>query len=218
MIITKVTYADLLKYEPPIVRRGDPSNTYIDEYEDFITKAKDVLTSDVKSMGYKLRYLCTPLTLTPNTKSEADYIERTRLVVVVTANTGEAVITLQGTNDESDETYSDVGTITIEDQVGEQTLVFESINKYYKISSTGTVTYTAYLVERSFELPLIYLALRMLFSSKSKIANDDYYNKSEQYRMEYESIMKSNFFSYDSDEDGKADEDEYSYQTVKVRR
>ena len=94
--------------------------------------------------------------------------------------------------------------------------------KYYKISSsattTGTITYTAYLVERSFELPLIYLSLYLLFSSKSKVANDDYYVKIEQYKLLYENILKSNFFSYDSDEDGKADESEYSYKPTRIRR
>lgn len=231
MIITKVTYADLLKYEPPIVRRGDPSNTYVDEYEDFITKAKDVLTSDIKSMGYKLRLLCTPLTLSTS-KSIKDEIERTRLIVDVSANSGEVTLTLSGTNDESNETWDEVGSIVCgtdaEDDVeatgslGEQTTTFEKIYKYYKLESTptttGTITYTAYLVERSFELPLIYLSLYLIFASKSKIANDDYYNKTEQYKTLYENILKSNFFSYDSNEDGEADEDEYSYQTVRVRR
>jgi len=237
MITTRVTYKDLLKYEPPIVRRGDPSTTYSVEYDQFITQAKDILTSDIKSMGYKLRLLCTPLTLTPDVKSGWDEIERTRLIADVTANLGEVTVTLQGTNDESDETWTDCGSFTVgtdlidggEDddipatgEIGEQTFVIDKVFKYYKISSTakttGTITYTAYLVERSFELPLIYLSLYLLFSSKSKTANDDYYTKTEQYRLLYENILKSNFFSYDSDEDGKADENEYSYKPTRIRR
>ncbi len=237
MITTRVTYLDLLKYEPPIVRRGDPSTTYAAEYDQFITQAKDILISDIKSMGYKLRLLCTPLTLTPDVKSGWDKIERTRLIADVTANLGEVTVTLQGTNDESDETWTDCGSFTVgtdlidggEDEdipatgsTGEQTFPFDNVFKYYKISSTatttGTITYTAYLVERSFELPLIYLALYLIFVSKSKIANDDYYNKANQYRTLYENILKSNFFSYDSDEDGKADESEYSYKPTRIRR
>lgn len=237
MITTRVTYLDLLKYEPPIVRRGDPSTTYAAEYDQFITQAKDILISDIKSMGYKLRLLCTPLTLTPDVKSGWDKIERTRLIADVTANLGEVTVTLQGTNDESDETWTDCGSFTVgtdlidggEDddipatgEIGEQTFVIDKVFKYYKISSsattTGTITYTAYLVERSFELPLIYLSLYLLFSSKSKVANDDYYVKIEQYKLLYENILKSNFFSYDSDEDGKADESEYSYKPTRIRR
>jgi hypothetical protein len=238
MIDTRVTYLDLLKYEPPIVRRGDPSSTYAVEYAQFITQAKEILVSDVKSMGYKLRLLCTPLNLTLDTKSAIDNIERTRLIVDVTANSGSVTVTLRGTNDESNETWNTVDSFTVgtdlipgegEDPdtpatgaTGEQTFVFDSVYKYYEITqtplTTGTITFTSYLVERSFDLPLIYLSLYLLFKSKSKIANDDYYNKAEQYRLLYENIMKSNFFSYDEDESGDVEANEYSYKSVSIRR
>lgn len=232
MIDARVTYLDLLKYEPPIVRRGDPSTTYSVEYDQFITQAKDILTSDIKSMGYKLRLLCTPLALTLDTKSAIDNIERTRLVADVTANIGEVTVTLQGTNDETSETYYEVGYFTVGTDLtdddpatgvlGEQTITFDSVYKYYKITATpltaGVITFTSYLVERSFELPLIYQSLYLLFSSKSKTANDDYYNKAEQYKTLYENIMKSNFFSYDEDESGDVEENEYTYTPTRIRR
>lgn len=217
MLRTSITTTDITNLEPALADFYRTSQT---DYATQILNAKQQMEVDLKNRGRELRKLCPTFSLTDATKSDEDEIERTRLVLVITAVTNTATFVLQGTNDDSSETYT---TISTNDTLsytttGTKTTTFSDTFKYYKLTKTGTVTYTAYLVERSFELPHIYLTIALIYKSLQALVSDMWEAKAEHYMTMYRDSIERTLFSYDEDLDGDADSDELEISRVRFTR
>lgn len=215
MIRTYLSHIDLIKQEP---RLHDYLSDDQINYDLLIDQAKLILEQDVKNKGYKLRWLCTTLPLTDGTKSVLDKFERTRLVVNVSALTDEATFILSGTNDDSDETYTEIlnGIGIAEKGIHEYS--FSQTFNYYKLDATGTVTFTAFLVEKSFELVHLYLSLALVYKQLQALEGDMWNSKAEYYYQMYHHTLEALQFSYDLNEDGEIDEEETLLHRTTFRR
>ena len=163
--------SDLTNIEPMLADYYRTSQT---DYATMLIQANDVLEMELRNRRLKLKNLETTLTLTDATKSNADEVGRTRLVLVVSAVTGTATFALQGTDDTTSETWTDITvspTMSVT-STGTTYYKFYDTYDYYKLTKTGTVTYTAFLVERSFELVLAYLTISMIFRSLQALVSD----------------------------------------------
>ena len=213
MIETFIDHTDVTKREPSLLDwlRQDEVN-----FEVIVDEAKEVLEQDVRARGYKLKYLCTHLDLEDGVKSEQDYIERNRLIIEASAITDVPVFTLSGTNDLTSETYTEIEDIQIP-EIGTHTFTFNKLYKYYKLDLTGTCTFEAYLVERSFDYALINLDLSMIFKSRARL-DDEFDSKAEYYYRMYEKFLDDSRFSYDENEDGVIKEEEQIIHRVRFSR
>lgn len=217
MLRTSITTTDITNLEPAL---ADYYRTGQTDYATQILNAKQHMEVDLKNRGRELRKLCPVLSLTDATKSDEDEVERTRLDIIITAVTGTATFAFQGTNDDSSETWT---TISTNDSLsytttGTKTTTFSDTYKYYKLTKTGTVTYTARLVERSFELPHKFLTIALIFKSLQALVSDMWEQKAEYYMDEYNKAMDRALFSYDDDLDGDADSDELEISRVRFTR
>lgn len=214
MLKATVTTADLTKYEPML---ADYYRTNQTDWADVLVKAQEVLEADFKARGLLLRRLCKPLSLTDATKSEEDEVERTRLTFTLGGTVGTTTLVLQGTNDESSETWT---TITTADTLSyttasEKTTTFSDTYKYYKLTKTGTATISSiYLVERSFELPKTYLAIAMAFKTLQSQIDGLWEQKSADYMDEYNKMIQTIHYSYDADDDGEVKTEEMKINRV----
>ena len=217
MLKSYVVTADLLTFEPMLQDYYRTSQT---DFSAILIDAQDILENDIKNRGLLLRNLCKTLPLTDTVKSSEDEIERTRLVINISAVTGTATFVFQGTNNESSETWI---TITTADTMsytttGEKNTTFSDTYKYYKITKTGTVTYTASLIERSFDLPKTYLAIGLIFKSFQSLVSDVWEQKAQFYMDKYEESLNRIRYSYDYNEDGTADKEEQKLNRVTFTR
>lgn len=209
--------SDLTNIEPMLADYYRTSQT---DYATMLIQANDVLEMELRNRRLKLKNLETTLTLTDATKSNADEVGRTRLVLVVSAVTGTATFALQGTDDTTSETWTDITvspTMSVT-STGTTYYKFYDTYDYYKLTKTGTVTYTAFLVERSFELVLAYLTISMIFRSLQALVSDMWEDKAKFYWDLYQDALERAVYSYDANEDGIADEDEVQISRVGFRR
>jgi hypothetical protein len=138
------------------------------DYANIYKEAFTDLQMDLINRGYELRTLCkrlyieeTALTETAaytGALSNEDFAQRMRLVIPVTAITGTAVFTLQGT-DNGGTNYFDIslvsdngtsGTTVAITATGTHTFLITSLYKKYRlklISIGTTITYTSYMIE-----------------------------------------------------------------------
>jgi len=215
MLSSYITHSDIIKREPSL---EDYLRTDQLDFESLISEAKQQLTIDVKNRNIELKKLCTTLSLTNATKSDIDYGERTRLVIKPTAVTNQITGVLQGTNDTTSESYTTILNDIQFAEIGEYTYTFEDVYDYYKLTLTGTVTFTAYLIERSFELPHLYLSLSLVFRQLESLNGDIYGNKAQMYFDLYRESLHNAVYSYDSDESGTLDADEMEITRVRFSR
>lgn len=217
MLRSFITHSDILKVEPALTDylRSDQS-----DFSGLVSQAKTFLEQEVKNRGLELKKLCTKLTLTDSTKSDKDHVERTRIVIDATSVSGSPTWVLQGTNDESNETWTTVldGSDLTLSADGQVTKTFSDTYDYYKLTKTGTATYTAYLVETSWELPHIYLSLHLIYKQLEALEGDAWASKAEMYFERYQYVMNNVKYSYDADEDGTVYEDEMKNNRVMFRR
>lgn len=204
MLNTFVTHDRVVEFEPRI---ADYLNTAQSDYSTIISKAKEVLTQGLKHQSLELKKLCIPLTLqaseaqtTSKTgdKSEVDVFERRIWYVDVTDQTGNnQVFTLQGTNDTTSETWTDVATLSFA-ATGEDNTLFDNVFDYYRVNWTGTTcTYSSSLYEESFYLAHIYKSLEMIYVSHQKSAGQIWETKAQQYLDLYLATLKNIKFTYD---------------------
>jgi len=207
MLKATVVTSDLTKYEPML---ADYYRTNQTDWSDILTKAHDFLENDIKARGLLLRRLCKPLRLTDATKSNEDEIERTRLTITLSGTVGTTTFAFQGTNDDSNETWTTISTVDALSYTtpGEKTTTFSDTYKYYKITKTGTATAVINLIERSFEMPKTFLAISMALKTLQSQVSDIWEDKSKYYLEMYYDLMKNLNYSYDEDDDGSADADE----------
>ena len=178
-VLSKITTADLYKWENVLSRHLHSGES---DWSDVIANGLDVIHMEMRNRKLKTRLLGTKLqivdsddTLTGienSSLSSEDYAERTRLVLTVDTLDGsdECKYKLQGTND-GGTNYVDVVSEQTADSTGEKTHTFLDVYKKYRFSVTNAdaVVSNVYLMERSFELPHIYLSLALAFRS---IKND----------------------------------------------
>jgi len=215
MLESGIVYGDLTARE---VSLTDYLTTV--QLAQFITDARDQLESRLKSRGVKIRNLCKRLALTDATKSDEDLIERQRIYATVTGVSGTLTVALQGTNDDSDETYSTVSLDTALSFTTNTTLssVFHNTFRYYKATKTGTGTITYYLVETSFELCHIYLSLMLAYKSLQALLGDVWQDKAKEYEMKFEDAFNIVVYSYDEDGDGEISDTEMQTNSITWKR
>lgn len=215
MLRSWLGHSDIIAREPSL---EDYLRTDQIDFDTLISEAKQQLTIDVKNRNIELKKLCVTLSLTNATKSDCDYGERTRLVINASAVTDQITGVLEGTNDTSSESYTTVLNNIQFAEIGEHTYTFEDVYDYYKLTLTGTVTFTAYLVERSFELPHLYLSLSLIYRQLESLNGDIYGNKAQAYFDLYRESLHNAVYSYDYDESGTLDADEMEITRVRFSR
>ncbi len=198
----------------------------------YITKAFSQLMSDIVDRGKEVRLLCKKLALDTSvtktaaytgTKSEIDYAQRFRLVVDVTSVTGAASFTLQGTNDSSAETWTNIISLSVANgATGNSTSLFTDSYKYYRLNldSIGTsITYTAYLIEDHYEKPHAYYTLYLLFNRLRNMRSDDVFaDKSSEYLNMYHQKVDSMRMYYDINDSGSITSDEEFISDIRIGR
>jgi hypothetical protein len=141
-------------------------------------------------------------------KSDEDVIERRIWVVETTAVGATETFTLQGTNDESSETYTTITTLEFTTAT-ESTTLFDDTYKFYRVNYSGTsATYSSKLVEESFHLAHIYKSLELVYSQLNARRDDNWELKMIQYRELYDKMMTNIIYSYDANLSGAISEGE----------
>ena len=223
MLRTFIDNTDLIQEAPEL---QDYYRTGQSNWDTTIELARDRLEREIINRGKKLRLLTSKLSLTDDTKSSEDEIyQRTRLVIVTTAVTPTPTATFKGTNDESSETWTDIplyvnnalSSISI-GTTGTTTYTFRDVYKYYKLTWTGTITSTQYLVERSFELPHLFLSAHMAYKDLQRDVGGNFDDKAKYYWDMYVESLDNALYSYDVDDDGTAEADELEINRVMLRR
>jgi len=222
MIESYLKHSDILKVEPSL---DDYLRSDEIDLSDIINEAKSEMIDDIIDRGQQPRRLCKRLSLqTPVTKtsvftgkvSAEDYAGRRRLVIDVTAISGDAEFTLQGTDDES--TYEDIVSIPVSGE-GQFTTKFDKTYKKYrlKLTSVTSITYSAYLIETNYETAHRYKVLSMAFNKlRYRISDDNFNAKYREYEEIYQKKLDTMRFFYDRDDSGTITEDE-GYTSVNVR-
>lgn len=216
MYLTEVFHDDIISQEGSLeLYLGD-----LPSWEDKVSQAKLIVASKLKNLGKKIRLLTTPLyfldssgnksiaqtTSFNSEKTSEDTIERSRFIIEVSVFSGIPIkLTIQGTNDDSSESYEDVVMIAI-NQIGEYTQRVVKPFKYYRLSITATtsITFKAYLVEDSFFLPVLFKAISLIYLElKNESGGGEFENKYKDYDGLFEDAFESLVFSYDGNEDGE---------------
>lgn len=221
MLTSKVDTAYLTNLEPVLkdYLRTDEGASF--SATAYINDAFTQLISDIIDRGKEIRLLCPKLVLDTVTKTAAytgvksarDYAQRFRLIVDASDVQGAAAFTLQGTNDDSSETYTDIATLSINNGVtGISTTTFSTPYKYYRLNlnSIGTsITYKSYLIESHYELPHAYYSLYLCFNRLRSNDGDTFDIKSREYLQRYYQKIDSMRMYYDSDDSDSISEGEY---------
>lgn len=174
------------------------------DFSDQITGAEQEVITDLKIKGYKPHKLMTPLTVT--TTETEDVVSAGRLVVNCTVHSVDGVVTLLGCNT-SDGTYETVTTLSIT-ATGETSVLFTKMYSYYKISNTGTITFSAYLVETSYDLLFIYKTLEIISQNNYKDGAERWGELATWFNEKYQRLISTMPVYEDTDTDGEVT-DEY---------
>lgn len=192
MFKTFITISDMVIEEPAL-------NEYLEngdiDLENILSKANEHMIQDLQNRNVKLAKICTPLTLVNNTAIE-DKIERKRLVYQVNAIVSPCIATLQGCNTLSG-TYTTIHTQTLT-TIGEFNYFITDPYVYYKLilSNTTGLSINPYLIEISFDKPLLTYALSLAYKRLNIIAGDVYGIKGKEYYDDYKMLMDNLVYSY----------------------
>lgn len=190
------------------------------------------LLIDFDTMDLKIRQLCERLSLQTSvtktaaftgTISKQDYAQRMRLVIPVSAITGNAVFTLQGTDD-SGSNYFDIEMVADDgtsgtthtisaiaiDNDSNSYVITRLYEKYrLKLISIGTtVTYTAYMIEEVYTTLHRDLTRRKIYETLMGEDRDLYMVKFEEYSDKYKARLAEGRFRVDYSDDGDISEAE----------
>jgi len=202
MIKNYLIQSDLSKFLPE-----QELNSYLfasaTDYSSQGTGAEQIVLNDFINRGYNARLLRPELSLGTSTGVE-DVASRNRIVAVVSAVTGTATLTITGANT-SDGTYISCGSITVT-STGTKTDLLTGLYKYYKYSTSGTITLTSVkLVESNYDLFYAYKWLELILKSARSEQGDIYDAKAQEYKQMYEDLFASAKLWIDNDEDGELD-------------
>lgn len=204
MIKTYLQTKNLLESEPKLT---DYLDSDFGDYETYIDNAYRELNKDIRNKGLDMRYVCVPLTVTDDDEPSAeDTINRSLLNLNITAITGSASIQLTGCNT-SDGTFIDIDTINLL-ETGIAHLEFFDFYTYYKIVSTGTITFTATLTESIYFHLHLYKTLAIIYLSMERVSGDKWFEKRLDYEDKYMQALDKAKLYIDLDGDGEVDEDE----------
>jgi lysophospholipase L1-like esterase len=221
-----VTHEDIIQQEGVL-------DSYLREELDWLPKienAKKFVRQELKNNAKQLKKICVPLyfkdsagltTLTETSvTTDEDIIERLRLVVNVSSLTGNVIFTLYGTNDtvfEQVKGLSPDGTVLnnlLFTTNGTDTFIIQKAFKYYYLDVSGTSTFEAYLVETTFEQPVLFKALEYIYKDLQGEPNSNFEAKSEFYAGLFNDSFQTALYSYDSDLSGTVEETEQNYNQV----
>ena len=229
MFIANITHDDIISQEGSLeLYLGD-----LPDWENKIVNAKNIVLTKIKSAGKKLRLLNKPLyfydpnedylitntaAFTSETTSE-DNVERMRFVIEVTElASGSLSVKVQGSDDET--TWTNV-CVFATDQAGEFSRRISKPFKYYRLvlSATGSRTFTAYMVEDVFFLPVLYKTISMIFLALQSEANSNWSAKYQEYDNLFNEAFESLVFSYDANDDEEiTSEEENSSKRITILR
>jgi hypothetical protein len=144
---------------------------------------EEKVLGDFSNRGYKFSELRPSLVLRSSTDTVAvdttgasfnEEHERRRLVYNVTVRTGTTALVLQGSNDEL--TWDTITTQSIT-ATGEGSFLFVAGYDYYRLNSTitaGTLAYTAYLTETSYDRLFAYYWIYLVLLNAGKGEDNQY--------------------------------------------
>jgi hypothetical protein len=221
MIESNLITTDINNREPELLILYPDNET---DWADILSDAWEEVTQDIRDNGWNIRRLCKRYSLqSPVTKTAAftgtittdeDYIQRLRLVINVAAKTGTGSITfhLEGTDDEGT-TWETVNSAISVTTLANTTVVFTRVYKNYRLSITAfntitSITYSAYLVETTFERLHLYKTMELIYRLQNRLSNDVYSDKEKRYADMYLDRLNSTQFAYDEDDDEEISEDE----------
>ncbi|MFA5773030.1 MAG: hypothetical protein WC974_09895 [Thermoplasmata archaeon] len=231
MIESYLVTADVNNREPDLANLYPSGET---DWSDFLTDAFEELTQDVRDGGWNIRKLCKRYSLqssvtktaafTGTITTDEDNLQRLRLVINCTAKTGSGSVAflLEGTDDDGT-TYETVTTLSVT-ATGDTNVIFTKVYKKYRLSITGfttitSMTYSAYLVETTFERLHLYKTLEMIWRIQNRLTGDVYADKEAKYKTMYDDKLTSTQFAYDEDDDGEISdtEEETNNQDITFR-
>ena len=225
MIKSFLTSGEVIKGEPAL---DDYLRANQTDFDDIMDEAFDELSSDLIDQNLEVMKICTPLSLltsatqiiaTNNAISNEDFAQRQRLVIDVTAITGNAVFTLQGTND-SGTTYTAIklrdgdgskSTSMTISATGEYSYFITHLYKKYRlqlISIGTTITYSSYAIEDKISRLHRELTRKKVYGSLTANQGDVWEGKYKYYEQSYLGLLASTKFAYDADDSGDISEDE----------
>lgn len=237
--------SDLISYEPSLENLMFDGST---DFNAQISSAFNEMIVDLKNKGLVLSRLNTPLTIQSATlqnqydgdKSSEDLINRGLFVLkvsadsIITSNSLNLVTSenytislantlrfqLQGTNDDSNETWFDIGDeITIEYQ-GVYTIILPSYYKYYRVKKNDSYSgiYEAYLGETLYYYMHLYKSISNVYKTMETPSNSFYNEKSLSYLDMYFRLLNSGRFYYDIDDSGDIDSTEakQNFSTIRL--
>lgn len=207
-IATYIDNAVLLKYQPILSQYypGDKTN-----YDEQIAEAEYLIMQMLRNNKKDLRKYTTPLELQSSvaktssftgSKSDEDIVNRLMFVLVSTALGGTETFTIEGTNDDSSETW--VTLVNIEQTstaTGNQ--IFNTPYKYYRVTYSGTTaTYSAYLIETSFFFAHLYKSLELIYRFLMSTSEDRFESLANYYEDKFQNMMDTMLATYDEDLSG----------------
>jgi len=225
MIKSFLTESEVIKGEPAL---DDYLRANQVDFNDIMDEAFDELSSDLIDQNLEVMKICTPLSLktsvtqtaaTDNAISDEDFAQRQRLVIDVTALTGNAVFTLQGTNDNGT-TYTAISlrdkngtkaTSLAISEIGEHSYFITHLYKKYRlqlISIGTTITYSSYSIEDKILRLHKELTRKKIYGSLMANSGDGWESKYKYYENSYLTLLTSTKFAYDADDSGDIGEDE----------
>src|SRR3989304_766403 len=237
MIESYLTQAMVIRGETAL---GDYLRTGQTDFGNIRKEAFTDLMSDCINRGIDIKRLCKRLYLesTALTKtaaydgviSDQDYAQRMRLIIPVTANTGDAVFTLQGTDDEGVNYFdialvSDDGTsgttVTITDnQPDDYSYLLTSLYKKYRlklISIGTTITYSKpYVIEEIYTTLHREKTRSNIYRSLISDMGDDFKGKYDLYQECYNKLLTEAKMVYDVGDDEEITEDEAKRESQNI--
>jgi hypothetical protein len=231
MFTATVTHEDIINQEGIL-------DSYLRDLLDWNTKienAKIFVRQELKNNSKQLKKLCVPLYFKDSNngtalsssgsftseETEQDIVERLRFVVNVSSLTLNVTFTLFGSNDLN--TYEQVSLINPNGDVfnnlvftenGEQSLVIQKAYDYYYITVSGTASFIAYLVETTFELPVLYKSIVYIYKDLQAEPNSNFDGKAEYYEGLYQEAFNTALYSYDEDLSGTIEDTEQKQMQV----
>ncbi len=228
-----------------MIERGEPAisdylQTGQSDFSNIWKEAFTDLLTDLIDSNLNVRQLCKQFSLQSSvTKTAAftgaisseDFAQRMRLVIPVSVVTGDAIFTLQGTDDGS--TYSDI-TLVADSGTSSTTVTISTaavgdssnsylITKLYKkyrlklISITTTVTYTSYMIEEIYTSLHRDKARANVYESLKSTESDVWQGKFDGYIERYNSRMSTGKFVIDISDDENISEGEGEVHIQNVR-
>ena len=229
-----------------LVERGETAivdylRTDQSDYSNLMKESFADLLLDFDEMGFDWKQLCERLSIQSSvTKtaaftgaaSDEDFAQRMRLVIPVTAITGDAIFTLQGTDDDGTN-YEDI-TLVSDDGTASTTVTIsaaafgDSSNSYLitrpfkkyrlKLISIGnTVTYSSYFIEEVYTILHRDKTRANIYRSLMANEADLWTGKWEQYESVYNGRLANGRFRVDYTDDNKISETEGEKHTGHTR-